>query len=159
MMNCRKKSANGTPMIHFFGFRPTTRFHLYYLRSHSWHISRKYLNPLTMSDFLDWDFGIMAMHGRLQIELADYKRKSIEIQNLVHSASLKQNAEILTSRMGPPHPNASQVNEIQHNVHNDTHFSLSYVPLTLATLPTPLPTLSFLGRCNGNVLLSHKRKC
>ena len=109
MMNVRKKGKDGRPMIHFFSFRPTTRLNLFYLRSHSWHNQRKILNPLTMTDFMDWDFGIMALHSRLEMEIEHFKRKYIEIHNLVHSASLKDNADTLTSRLGPPLPNSCQV--------------------------------------------------
>ena len=78
------------------------------LKAYAWHIQKKLLNPLELFSVMELDVGFMAVTAALQMQMTDEKRLFIETNNLSHSASLKKIAPLLTSRIAPPKPNASQ---------------------------------------------------
>ena len=107
-LNVRQQSKDGQYFIHYFEIRPNQSEYIDQLKSFAWHCQKKFLNPAEYEAFMDFDLGFLALVGSAQMEMEDQKREFIESDNLTFSASLKQNSDLLTSRIGPCLPNPSQ---------------------------------------------------
>ena len=108
-LNVRETTKDGHHLIHFYEMRFNQSGYIHELKSYTWHVQRKFLNELELIPFIDFDVGFQAAKGRTQMWMRDEKRRAIELKNLTFSASLQENADLLTSRIAPCLPNPSQL--------------------------------------------------